>query len=162
MLIDLSHLNDAGVADTLGLAAGPVIASHSNCRAINPTRRNMTDEQIRAVAAAGGVIGVNGCSAIIGDGPDNADLSALVRHINHLVQIGGIEHVGLGFDLAERIMPDSVIVVNGYPQRVYDVIPSYAELPRLTRALLEAGYSEADIAAIYGGNFLRVYRAILQ
>lgn len=162
MLIDVTHLNDAGTEDVLSIARGPVIASHSNCRALNPTMRNLPDSLISAIANTGGVIGINGCSAIVGDTEDTANLSVMADHVDHLVQVGGIDHVGLGFDLAERIMPDSSIVVNGRAVRVYDVVGGYSALPALTGELLRRGYTGEMIDKLYGGNFLRVYREVLR
>ncbi len=161
MLLDVSHLNDPGAEDVLSLAGGPVIASHSNCRALNPTRRNLTDGQIRAIADRGGVIGVNGCSAIVSDRPEGVSLEMLANHVDHLVQVGGIDHVGLGFDIAEMILPDSYIEVNGYRQRIRDLVPGYAGLPMLTDTLRRRGYTEEGLAKIYSGNFLRVFREVL-
>ena len=161
MLIDISHLNDLGVADVFSITKGPVIASHSNCRALNPTLRNLTDEQIRMIADRGGVVGVNGCSAIIGDGPDNANLERLIGHIEHLVQVGGIDHVGIGLDMAERIMPGAFITVNGYQQKVADIIPNYAAMGHLLSRLRRRGFSEDMIEKFCSGNFFRVYRQVL-
>lgn len=161
MLLDVSHLNDPGTADVLALTKSPVIASHSNCRALNPTRRNLSDEQIRALAATGGVIGVNGCSAIVSDQIGGATLEALAGHIEHLVNVAGIDHVGLGFDMAEMILPDSYIVVNGNRQAVFDVIPGYAHLCELTGLLAERGFTGEMLEKIYARNFLRVYREVL-
>lgn len=161
MLIDVSHLNDPGTADVLSLVSGPVIASHSNCRALNPTKRNLTDEQIRAIADRGGVVGVNGCSAIVSDRPDGVSMEMLANHVDRLVQVGGIDHVGLGFDIAEMIMPDSYIEVNGFRQRIRDIVPGYAGLPLLTDTLRQRGYTEEELSKIYSGNFLRVFREVL-
>ena len=161
MLIDVSHLNDPGTADVLALTKKPIIASHSNCRTLNPTLRNLSDEQIRAIADRGGVIGVNGCSAIVGDRADNANLEMLVRHVEHLVQVAGIDHVGIGLDMAERIMPDSYIIVNDFQQRVLDIIPSYSKLHLLTGSLQRRGFTDDMLEKFCAGNFLRVYREIL-
>lgn len=161
MLIDISHLNDPGTADVLAITSAPVIASHSNCRALNPTRRNLTDEQIRAVADRGGVVGVNGCSAIVSDRSERAGLEMLANHVDHLVRVGGIDHVGLGLDIAEMILPDSDIEVNGRRQRIRDLVPGYAGLPLLTDTLRRRGYTEEELTKIYSGNFLRVFQEVL-
>lgn len=161
MLIDVSHLNDAGTEDVLAITQGPVIASHSNCRALNSTRRNLTDDQIRAIAARGGVIGVNGCSAVVSDRADGVNLEMLANHVDHLVQAGGIEHVGLGLDLAEMILSGSSIEVNGFQQLVTDIIPGYAGLSQLTDILLKRRYTVDMIKKIYAGNFFRVFGEVL-
>ncbi|MBQ2698822.1 MAG: dipeptidase [Firmicutes bacterium] len=162
MLLDVSHLNDAGTADVLELATGPVIASHSNCRALNPTQRNLPDSLIKAIGDTGGVIGINGCSIICGVQPHETTLSYLVDHIDHMVEVTGWQHVGLGFDLAERIMPGASITVNGTSVPVFDIVKNYAALPQLTAELQKRGYTEEMIDGIYGKNFLRVYKQILK
>lgn len=161
MFLDISHLNDAGVDDILSLTRGPVLASHSNCRAINPTSRNLSDGHIRQIAARGGVVGINTVSAIVSDQPGGATMETLLQHIDHLVDVAGIDHVGLGFDFALKIMPDAYIQVNGYRQKVFDVIKGYGDLPALTQALLEHGYGAEDIRKIYGVNFMRMYQQVL-
>ena len=161
MLIDLSHLNDAGVDDVLAIAQGPLVASHSCCRAINNTRRNLRDDQIRRIADRGGVIGINGCSAIVSDRQDCDMFETLLQHMDHLLQTGGIDCIGLGFDMAEMIMPNESILVNGQCIPVCDVIPNYASLEKLTLALEKRGYTDAMIEKIFHGNFSRVYRDVL-
>lgn len=161
MLIDVSHLNDAGLSDVLALTDGPVIASHSDCRALNPTRRNLTDEQIRAIAERGGAIGVNGCSAIITDKPCGDLMEAMLLHVDHLVKTGGIDCVGLGFDIAEMIMPDGHICVNGSDMPVRDAVPRYSALGEVADRLKGRGYSEDAIDKIFNGNFSRVFRDVL-
>lgn len=161
MMIDVSHLNDAGIDDVLAITKGPVVASHSNCRAINPTRRNLTDEQICAIADRGGVIGINGCSAIISDKPCGDMLEAMLRHVDHLVKVGGTDCVGLGFDIAEMILPDGHICVNGNDILVRDAVPGYSALEGLADRLKGRGYSENAIEKIFHGNFSRVFHDVL-
>lgn len=88
-------------------------------------------------------------------------METLLQHIDHLVDVAGIDHVGLGFDFALKIMPDAYIQVNGYQQKVFDVINGYGDLPALTQALLEHGYGAEDIRKIYGVNFMRMYQQVL-
>ena len=161
MFLDISHLNDAGVADVFALAGGPVLASHSDCRAVNPTKRNLSDEQIREVANRGGVIGLNSVSAIVSDQIGGATMETLLRHLDHMVRLAGIDHVGLGFDFALKLMPNSFIEVNGKKQEVFDIVKGYQDLPALTRALLLRGYDEVQIRKLYGENFMRLYRRML-
>ncbi|MDR1020288.1 MAG: dipeptidase, partial [Synergistaceae bacterium] len=104
MVLDISHLNDEGVSDLAAFTKKPFIASHSNCRALVPVKRNLTDEQIKLVASRGGVIGMNGCSAFVsekeGRGIGPADLAL---HIDHIVRLVGEDHVGLGLDCCDGL-----------------------------------------------------------
>lgn len=161
MLIDVSHLNDAGTEDVLDIVDCPVIASHSNCRALNGTLRNISDELLRRIADTGGVIGLNGCSALVGDGAGNATREMLIAHLDHLIEVAGIEHVGLGLDIAEMILPDAYIMVNGFNQKVVDLVAGHGDIPGFTNDLLKHGYTEDMLRKIYAENFLRVYAEVL-
>ena len=189
MMVDISHTADKTFYDALEVTTAPLIASHSSCRAISPHTRNMTDDMIKALAKNGGVIQISfGCDFLseryytygkehagdmqtmmatlrkIDDPKERgeaiakmraeaaaknppATLADVVAHIDHAVKVGGIDHVGIGtdFDGVGCVPPD---------------LASYAMFPNLTRALLEKGYSAEDIKKIYGGNLLRVMRAV--
>lgn len=146
ILIDVSHLSDAGFWDVIALSKQPVIASHSNCRVICPHRRNLNDEQIKALAQAGGVMGVT----LAGDFIDEKEpsLSRLIDHIEHVVDLVGIDHVGIGSDF------DGVDVLPAE-------LPDASAYPRLIDALARRGFTEMQIQAILGGNFLRILEQVL-
>ncbi|MDR0616110.1 MAG: dipeptidase [Synergistaceae bacterium] len=159
MILDISHLNDEGVWDLAKFTKKPFIASHSNCRALVPVKRNLTDEQIKLVASRGGVIGMNGCSAFVsgkkGEGIGPADLAL---HIDHIVKLAGDDHVGLGLDCCDGFAnfyegPLSV--------ETYDSIKGHSHLPDLVAVLLEKGYSDDSVKKIVGGNFRRVYEEVI-
>jgi membrane dipeptidase len=158
MLIDISHLNDEGVADVARFAKRPFIASHSNCRALAGSMRNLTDEQIMLVAGSGGVVGMNGASFVVsddaGDGIGPLELSA---HIDHIVRLAGCDFVGLGLDCCDRLADIHKSVAD---VRSYDTVADHSRLPELVAILLEKNYSEESIAKILGGNFRRVYSEI--
>lgn len=146
MLVDVSHLSDAGFWDVLQVSTEPIIASHSNCRALCNHRRNLTDDQIKALAQADGVMGVTLAGDFIHE--YTPSLNRLVDHIEHVVQLVGIEHVGLGsdFDGVDRLPPE---------------IPDVSALPRLTEVLQSRGFTPEHIQAILGGNLLRILRQVL-
>jgi membrane dipeptidase len=161
IVIDVSHLNDPSFWDVIRFARAPVIASHSNTRALCDHLRNLTDDQIKAVAAGGGVVGVNACSAFV----NPPDLEHLVDHIDHIVKVGGIEHAGLGPDFADYLLPywteidkasiplDGIMPVRG--------LPGDEAFSRIGEELATRGYKPADIDLIMGENFGRVFRGIL-
>jgi membrane dipeptidase len=162
MIIDVSHLNDPSFWDVMQLAKGPLIASHSNCRSLTDHPRNLTDDQIRAVADRGGVIGVNACSLFV----ENGDFEHLLKHIDHLVKVGGIEHTGLGPDFADyllkymtegeraRLPLDGIKPVRGFA--------GDEDFPKVAEKLAGRGYSENDIDLIMGENFVRVFGDVLR
>ncbi len=142
MVVDVSHLSEAGFWDVDAMAIRPYIASHSNARALCDHPRNLTDQQIKAIAAKGGIIGVNFCPLFLTN-KNEASLEDVLSHIDYLVRLAGVEHVGLGSDFDG---------ITHTPAGLEDV----AKLPSITEGLLRRGYDEDDILAILGGNFLRV------
>jgi len=155
MMVDISHTADKTFYDALETSQAPIIASHSSCRAITNAARNMTDDMIKALSKKGGVIHINMNCGFISQksadapkgAPVRATLADVVAHIDHARQVGGIEAVGIGTDF------DGITCT---PEGLDDV----SKFPALTRALLEKGYSPADIKKIYGGNTLRLMRQV--
>jgi membrane dipeptidase len=189
MMVDISHTADKTFWDALEASSAPIIASHSSCRALSSYTRNMTDEMIKALAAKGGVIQINlGCDFLSQRYYDAArpleaqlrerfklamqlsdpaarqaaieelrkdfaaqvppaTLQDAVDQIDHAVKVGGVSAVGIGTDF------------DGVPCTPPE-LDGYDKFPALTRALLEKGYTAADVRKIYGGNLLRVMRAV--
>ncbi len=154
MIPDVSHLSDEGFYDVLSITKKPFVASHSNGRAICSHGRNLTDDMIRKLAERGGVTGLNyymdflyGSDMRKESAADSGVLEAVVRHAQHIVNVGGVEVLGLGSD--------------------FDGIPTNPELPgvesmeRLWNALRGGGFSEDALEKIFSGNVLRVYRDTL-
>jgi len=160
MFIDVSHINDAGFWDVMEITTQPVIASHSNCRALNGIMRNLTDDQIRALAKTGGVIGINAVSKIVAE--HHADIKALADHVDHLREVAGIEHIGLGFDLCDKIFARQHSGKDTKQVGTYDVIEGHKNIYQLTEELIKRGYTDDELRLIYGENFLRVYKNILK
>ena len=158
MFIDVSHINDEGFWDVMDVVSKPLIASHSNCRALAGTMRNLDDEQIEAVARNGGVIGMNSVNLFIREDEPEVTIFHFIDHVDHIVKIGGIQHVGIGFDLCDSFI-DFLQV--GRAIDTHDVIKTHAGLGEFTAGLITRGYSDEDIIAILGGNFLRVFGDIL-
>ena len=151
MMVDISHVADKTFYDALETSTAPLIASHSASRAITDVPRNMTDDMIRALAKKGGVIQVNFyCNFVSREHPPKqATLADVVAHIDHIKEVAGIDAIGLGTDFDG---------IDCAPEGLDDV----SKFPNLTRALLERGYSSNDIKKIYGGNTLRLMRAVEQ
>ena len=145
---DLSHLNEAGFWDVARLDAAPLIASHSGAHALCPASRNLTDAQLDAIGASGGLVGVVFAVAFLrADGAEDPDtpLAAIVDHVRHVAERIGVEHVALGSDFDGAVVPESLGDVTG--------------LPRLLDALRDGGFSEAELRAIAWDNWRRVLEA---
>lgn len=150
---DTSHLAEESFWQLLDRATGPLIASHSNCRAIVPGDRQLSDDMIRALAARGAVIGINFFEKFLLP-PDvyktrRARLDDVVRHIDHICQLVGTHrHVGLGTDMDGGLGREHIPCE----------IETSADLPRLGDSLRAAGYSDSAINDILANNFLRFFR----
>lgn len=146
MVVDASHLSEAGFWDVLEVSNQPVITSHANSRCICNHRRNLTDEQIRALAARGGVIGLTFYPDFIH--PDQPSLEKLLDHMDHIISLAGVDCIGLGSDF------------DGIDQ-VTSGLEDISRLPAITEGRWRRGYREEEIAKILGGNFLRVLQQVL-
>jgi len=146
IVVDVSHLNDAGFWDVMSMAEKPVIASHSNCRALCDHPRNLSDEQIVALAETGGT--VHAVFTFLGPDRDKYTVDDVLDHIDHVVELVGPDHAGIGSDFDG--MP-------GTPKGLEDV----SRMGNLTEGLLARGYGEENVRKILGGNFLRVFREVV-
>lgn len=159
MVIDVSHLNDEGFWDVIKFTQGPFIASHSCVRNIHGSMRNLTDEQIKAIAERNGVIGINAYKNIAGVKAGEDPIKKLCDHIQYIVNLVGARHVGFGFDLCNSYY-DSELKYKCEPS-YNDSLSSHAEALLITEELLRRGMSEDEVKLIIGGNFLRVFNEIL-
>jgi membrane dipeptidase len=192
MMVDVSHVSDKAFWDIVETSSKPIIATHSNCRAITNVARNLTDDQIRAVAKTGGVVCVvfypgfvepgwmarknvldHEISPLVREAGRNAEgrgsakriardrvrarefakrlslvpLERVVDHIEHIIRLVGVDHVGIGSDFDG---------IQATPQN----LSSVAELPNLTAELMRRGYTEDDVVKILGGNVLRLMEEV--
>ncbi|KQL49725.1 membrane dipeptidase [Brevibacillus choshinensis] len=161
IIIDVSHINDEGFWDVMSFVKKPVIASHSNCRALASSMRNLTDEQIKAIAGTGGVVGMNAVSFFVSETDEEADVEHLVDHIDHIVKLAGVEHVGLGLDITDEFMkyvsPDSIASM---PRKPFDIVKRHSSVPQIIHVLEKRGYTDRAIELIMGHNFLHLYREV--
>ena len=142
VLIDLSHASDATFWDVLNLSEVPVFASHSSSRAMYNCDRNLSDEQLKALAETGGVAQACLVDEFLTANPKEASLNHFMEHLLHMIEVAGIDHVGIGSDF------DGGAGVKG--------CNGDNDMIQITVRLIERGYSDEDIAKIWGGNFLRV------
>lgn len=145
LMVDLSHGAESSFYDALELSTTPIVCSHSSCRALCNVPRNLTDEQMKALARKGGVAQVTLYKGFLREDGEASILDA-IEHLNHMVNIMGVEHVGIGTDFDGD---------GGIPG-----CASAAEVINFTRRLLAERYNDTDIAGIWGGNFLRVMQLV--
>ncbi len=143
MLVDVSHISERGFWDVLEVSNAPIIASHSNCKTLCNHSRNLTNEQLKALAANGGVVGITLVNGFLTkDGwTKTPPFAQFLNHIEYAIDIAGINHVGIGsdFDGGGELLKDA------------------SEYHRITEGLCDRGYSEEDIKKVIGKNHLRVF-----
>ncbi len=145
MLVDLAHANDATFEETVKLSTRPVVSTHGGAFACCPHSRCLTDAQIRSVAATGGLLSIAFYNSFLVPTPGRATVESVVDHIAHVADLVGVEHVGIGTDF------------DGCGK----VVLTAERLPELTAAMLRRGFSEAEIRKVWGGNYLRVFKAVM-
>jgi len=190
MVISLSHAGYKTSMEVMKISKDPVIFDHSNPKAICNHPRNITDEQIKSCAEKGGVIGLCPLALFLSSdkAPTELGVEDLMKHIDHVAELVGVDHVGIGTDLAEGYCwtPEQILekrrlfpsLTSGPTQKVedeflksgrdklyfYEVylpwLKSVSEVPIITEALVDRGYSDQDVEKILGGNFLRVFEKV--
>ena len=173
VLLDLSHTGIRASLEAMDASSSPVAFTHSNAKAIFDHPRNLTDEQIRACAASGGVIGANGHPAFVKAGTAAPSLDDFLAHVEHLVEVAGIDHIGLGLDFSHG--PGQQMPMERYLRMFADGLWPPGTLPpppwtypigdarnigRIAEALSTRGWREGDIRKILGANFLRLFQTV--
>lgn len=146
MIIDVSHLAEIGFWDVLKEVRTPIVASHSNCAAVCDHPRNLTDQQINAIATSGGVIGVTYVPQFID--LQRPSIDRLLDHIDHLYNVGGIDCIGLGSDF------------DGIDEVTYGLNDASVAVPNISNGLIQRGYKIGQIEQILGGNWLRLFKEV--
>ena len=147
MMVDVSHVGEKSFWDAVALSTKPIIASHSCCKALRNHPRNLTDEQIRAIARSGGVVQICLYKHFLAD-TGVATVADAVRHIKHVIELVGVDYVGIGSDF------DGGGEIAG--------ATSENQLINITKALIKEGFDDDEISKILGGNLLRVFRSITE
>lgn len=163
MILDCSHTGYRTSMEAMEVSANPVIFSHSNPRALWEHDRNIRDDQAKACAASGGLVGVVGVGIFMGE--DDASTPMLLRQIDYYADLIGAGHIGLGLDYVYDVEAEQRYMagVKSPPHGNYDKMTNFfqpEQLPELTEGLLAKGYSEGEVRGILGGNFLRVARQV--
>lgn len=142
IVTDLSHTNDKAFFDVIEHTAKPPIMSHTAVFSLSNQYRCLTDDQIKALAAKGGVMGIAFVPEFIDADPRKATIDRVVDHILYVADLVGIDTVGIGSDY------------DGFDET--PIVPEVSQLVNLTRAMLARGLTEEEIKKVWGGNFLRV------
>lgn len=154
MIIDISHANEKTFWDIMTHTKGVIIASHSNSRTICDHKRNLKDNQLKAIANRGGVIGINIHKYFVGKEEYNQNIANLVDHINYIRDTVGIDHIGFGFDFCEYL--------EGSENSSIEELDNASDVQKIITSLEKRGYTEEDIEKISYKNFHRVIQEVLK
>jgi len=161
MVVDLAHMNREGFFQSLEVAEAPLIVSHANACGMLDNVRNLADDQIKAIADQKGLVGILALPERVSK--KDATLDDLLKHLDYMVALAGIEHVALGLDFIKYDGPRT-LKDQHHPLHERTYVKDFEEiedLPKLLDGLIRRGYKEKDIALILGGNYLRVLKTIL-
>ena len=148
MVIDLSHLTPTSFWDVIKYSKNPLVASHSNVKSICNHKRNLTDNQIKAIAKTDGLIGINFCPEFIKENKSEVEITDLIEHINYIKNLVGIDYIGLGTDY------DGITKT---PKNLKDI----SKLPNLIDELKKNNFSNNEIEKIINKNWLRIFKKVL-
>ncbi len=154
MILDVSHTNEKTFWDMVEVVRGPLIATHSNTRALCEVHRNLTDQQIMAIAAKGGVIGLNAARNFIDSNPEHQDALHLAAHCRHIADLVGVEHLAVGFDFMDFFEDHATSMGTD--------LTSALQAQNLIQGLRAQGFSEDECQAVGYDNALRVLRQTLK
>ena len=161
MVVDLAHMNREGFFQALEVARAPLIVSHANACGMLDNPRNLADDQIKAIAGQGGLVGILALPERVAK--KDATLDDLLKHLDYMVELVGVKHIALGLDFIKNDGPRT-LKDQHHPLHQRTYIKDFEEiedLPRLIEGLIRHGYKEEEIASILGGNHLRVLKSIL-
>ncbi|MCU1545649.1 MAG: hypothetical protein JWP30_749 [Homoserinimonas sp.] len=165
VLVDLSHTGVRTTLEAMDCSSKPDVFTHANARAVHDHPRNLTDEQIIAVAAKGGVIGLCSFPAFITDKTLRPSVNDVLAHLDHIVEVAGIDHVGIGTDYFHDSGYRLNVDLGNWSADEYPAPPWHYPLDgtntvELAVGLSERGYSDEDIAKVLGENFMRVFAEV--
>jgi membrane dipeptidase len=165
MVVDISHVGERTSLEAIEASEAPVVATHSNARALCDHPRNLSDEVIKGIARTGGVVGVNVFPSFVRK--ESPNLEHVMDHVDYVVKMIGVDHVGFGLDLNTggdlALFRAMKFKAEFYPEPPWifpEGIRTIPDWPNLTAGLVRRRYSEEDVIKILGGNFLRVFRQV--
>lgn len=171
MVVDLSHGGYKTTLDAIAVSSDPCVFTHANVHKLTPHPRNLKDDQFKAIAECGGVVGLTPYAAYNEPSPGvRPTLDDYLNHLQYAVEVAGIDHVGIGTDFFEGKSAATWLTNSIYPEfkSAYATVNSRRavgfehifELPNVVEGLLKRGFSEEDVRKVLGGNFLRVFRHV--
>lgn len=166
ILIDLAHVGTKTSLETIELSKDPVVFSHSNARALVDIHQNHTDEEIKALAEKGGVIGITGLPRLFSN-EDKCSINDMLDHIDYIVKLVGVDYVGIGSDFAEGWAESlerriRLLEIDGKIYKWPIGFETVTKFVNIAKGLVARGYSDQEVKKILGENFLRVFKRVFK
>ena len=161
MIMDVSHLNEKSFWDVIDVAEGPILASHSNAKALASAARNLTDEQLKAICATDGLVGLNAFNDFISDIREEQDVDHLVKQASYIAEKIGVEHLGFGFDFFEFLNTDSMKSYSDQEDSRLRGMEDCSKVPVLLEKMKKAGFTEKELEMVSHGNWMRLIERVM-
>lgn len=161
MILDVSHLNEKSFWDVINASNGPILASHSNAKALAGAARNLTDDQLKAIRDTNGLVGLNAFNDFISDIREEQDVDHLVNHASYIADKIGVEHLGFGFDFFEFLNTDFMKSYSDQDDSLLRGMEDCSKVPVLLEKMRKAGFTEKDLEMISGGNWLNLIQRVM-
>ncbi len=162
MLLDVSHLNDKSFWDAVSITDKPIIASHSNCRSLCDVPRNLTDDQLRKISELNGLVGINSFNQFVHKDRDKQKTEMLVKHVVHMAEVMGTDHIGIGMDYCDFLDDSSM---NSFSSQETSYTIGLEDASKTYNIIIElgkAGFSNSEIEKIAYKNFHRVIKDVIK
>lgn len=161
MILDVSHLNERSFWDVMDTATGPILASHSNAKALASAARNLTDHQLLAIRDSGGLVGLNAFNDFISDQHENQNVAHFVQHASYIADKIGIEHLAFGFDFFEFLSTDSMKSYSDQEDSLLDGLENCSKVPEMIEQMKKAGFTDKDIEMVSYQNWMHLISRVL-
>lgn len=161
MLLDVSHLNEKSFWDVASEAEGPIIASHSNCKAICDVPRNLTDNQMKKIAELGGIVGLNSFNQFVHNDMEKQNVQMLARHIEHMVEVMGIDHVGIGMDYCDFLDDSTTSSFREQENSCTVGLEDASKTYNIIQEMKNLGFEKDDIEKVAYKNYHRLIKTVI-
>lgn len=161
MILDVSHLNEKSFWDVMDASHGPILASHSNAKALASAARNLTDDQLKAIRDVDGLVGLNAFNDFISDIREEQDVDHLVTQASYIADKIGVEHLGFGFDFFEFLNTDFMKSYSDQDDSLLKGMEDCSKVPVLLEKMKKAGFTDKDLEMISGGNWLNLIQKVI-
>ena len=161
MILDVSHLNEKSFWDVMDATTAPILASHSNAKALAGAARNLTDDQLRAIRDTKGLVGLNAFNDFVSDIKAEQDVDGLVRHASYIAEKIGVEHLGFGFDFFEFLSTDFMASYSDQDASLLKGMEDCSKVPVMLEKMRKAGFTEKDLELISHKNWLNLIENIM-